>query len=45
MHGWMGTWDWFWMGFMMVTWVVLIGALVYVAVQFAIRSSHHERLS
>lgn len=36
MH-WMDGWDWFWMSFMMVFWVVVLGAVVYVAVKLATR--------
>ncbi len=37
MHVWMDGWDWVWMTGMMVTWVVLIAAAVYVAVRLAHR--------
>jgi hypothetical protein len=37
MHVWMDGWDWVWMTGMMVTWVVLIAAAVYVAVKLANR--------
>lgn len=37
MHVWMDSGDWFWMTFMMVFWVVLLGAAVYVAVRLAQR--------
>jgi len=30
-------WDWFWMGSMMLLWVVLIGAAVYIGVRLATR--------
>jgi len=42
MHGVMHTWDWFWMGFMIVTWVVVIGVLVYVAVRPATHPHHRD---
>jgi hypothetical protein len=34
---WMNDWGWFWMTFMMVFWVVLLGAVVFVAVRLAQR--------
>ena len=37
MHGWMNGGDWFWMSFMMVWLVVVLGAVVYVAVRLANR--------
>ncbi len=37
MHGWITGWEWFWMSFMMVFWLVAIGAVVYVAVRLARR--------
>lgn len=36
MH-WMDGWDWAWMTFMMIFWVVAVGAAVYVAVKLANR--------
>lgn len=42
MHGVMHTWDWFWMGFMVVTWVVVIGVIVYVAVRLATHPRHRD---
>lgn len=39
MHGWMNGGDWFWMSFMMVWLVVLLGAVIYVAVRLANRES------
>jgi len=35
MHDWVNGWDWVWMSFMMVLWVVLIGAAIYIAVRLA----------
>jgi len=35
MHAWMDGWDWVWMTFMMGFWVILIGAVVYIAVRLA----------
>jgi hypothetical protein len=37
MHAWMNGWDWVWMTFMMSFWVVLLGAVVYIAVKLANR--------
>jgi len=37
MHAWIDGWDWVWMTFMMGFWVVLLGAVVYVAVRLAQR--------
>ena len=36
MHAWMDGGDWIWMSLMMAFWVVLIGAVVFVAVRLAI---------
>ena len=36
-HVWMDGWDWLWMSFMMAFWLVLLGAVVYVAVRLAHR--------
>jgi hypothetical protein len=33
----MDGWDWLWMSFMMAFWLVLLGAVVYVAVRLAHR--------
>ena len=38
MHAWIDGWGWFWMALMMALWVVLIGAVVYIAVRLAQRS-------
>lgn len=43
MHGVMHTWDWFWMGFMIISWVVLVGALAYVAVRLVTHPPHYRR--
>lgn len=43
MHGLMSVWDWFWMVFMILTWVVIAGVLVYVAVRLAIHPPHHRK--
>ena len=37
MHLWMNNWDWFWMTFMVVFWVVVLGAVVFIAVRLAQR--------
>jgi len=37
MYHWMDGWGWFWMSFMMVSWVVVLAAVVYVAVRLAQR--------
>ena len=37
MHGWMDGWDWLWMSFMMVFWIVLLGVVVYAAVSLSQR--------
>ncbi len=37
MHNWMNGSDWVWMSFMMVFWIVVLGAVVYVAVRLAQR--------
>jgi hypothetical protein len=35
MYHWMDASGWFWMSFMMIFWIVLLGAVVYVAVRLA----------
>jgi heme/copper-type cytochrome/quinol oxidase subunit 2 len=35
MHGLMNGWNWIWMSLMIVTWAIVIGVLVYVAVRLA----------
>lgn len=37
MYHWMHGWSWFWMSFMMVFWVVVLGAVVYGAAKLANR--------
>ena len=37
---WMDGWDWAWMSFMMVLWIVLLGAVVYIAVRLGNRPPH-----
>jgi hypothetical protein len=34
-HHWIDSWGWFWMSFMMVFWIVVLGAVLYVAVKLA----------
>jgi hypothetical protein len=36
----MDGWDWVWMPFMMVFWLVVLGAVIYVAVRLANRPPH-----
>ncbi|HZQ66551.1 MAG TPA: hypothetical protein VFA66_15145 [Gaiellaceae bacterium] len=40
MHGWMDGADWVWMSFVMVFWIVVLGAVVYAAVKLAQRPPH-----
>jgi hypothetical protein len=37
MYHWMNGWSWLWMSFMMVFWVVVLGAVVFIAVRLAQR--------
>lgn len=37
MYHWIDGWDWFWMTFMMVFWIVLLGAVIYIAVRLGRR--------
>jgi len=37
MHGWMDGWSWVWMSFMIVFWIVVLGAVVFAAVRLAQR--------
>ena len=37
MNGWMNNGDWMWMSFMMLFWLVALGAIVYGAVRLAAR--------
>jgi len=39
----MNGWDWVWMTFMMVFWVVLLGAVVYGAIRLAQRSPRERK--
>jgi hypothetical protein len=40
MH-WMDSWDWVWMSFMMVFWIVVLGAVIYLVVRLAQRPPRH----
>jgi hypothetical protein len=35
LHGWMDGWDWVWMSFMIVFWLIVLGPVVYAAVRLA----------
>lgn len=37
MYHWMDGWDWFWMSFVMIFWILVLGLVVYVAVRLANR--------
>jgi len=37
MYHWVGGWGWFWMTFMTVFWVAVLGAVVYAAVRLGQR--------
>jgi uncharacterized membrane protein len=43
MYHWMGGWGWFWMSFMMVFWIVVLGAVIYVAVKLANRPPTNQQ--
>ena len=40
---WMDGWDWAWMSFMMVFWVVVLGAVIYAAVRLAQRPPRERK--
>ncbi len=40
---WMNGWNWAWMTFMIVFWVVLLGAVVYAAVRLAQRPTREGK--
>ena len=42
MHGYVDGWDWFWMTTMMVSLIVLTGAVVYAAVRLPQRDRHNQ---
>ena len=42
MHGYVDGWDWVWMTTMMVSLIVLTGAVVYAAVRLAHRDRHNQ---
>jgi hypothetical protein len=37
MHTWIDGWDWLWMTLMMGFWLVILGAVIYIAVRLAHR--------
>lgn len=41
MYHWMNGSSWFWMSFVMILWIVLLGTVVYVAVRLA-NNRHRE---
>ena len=43
MYHWMDASGWFWMSFMMIFWIVLIGAVVFAAVRLASGNRRGER--
>jgi uncharacterized membrane protein (DUF4010 family) len=45
MHGWMNGGDWFWMAFMMVWLVAVLGVVIYVAVRLANRRPQDKDVS
>ena len=44
MHGWMNSGDWAWMTFMMVLWVVALGAIIYLGVRLGSRPPRQKHL-
>ncbi len=40
---WMNGWDWLWMTLMMGFWLVVLGAVIYIAVRLAHRSPAQPR--
>jgi heme/copper-type cytochrome/quinol oxidase subunit 2 len=43
MHTWMNGWDWLWMTLMMGFWLVVLGAVIYLAVRLAQRPPTRPR--
>jgi heme/copper-type cytochrome/quinol oxidase subunit 2 len=43
MYGHMTDWGWLWMSSMTAFWIVLVGAVVYIAVKLANRDTDHRR--
>ena len=43
MYHWMDGTDWFWMSFVMVFWIVVVGAVVYAAVRLAQRPPRERK--
>ena len=45
MYGYLDGWAWLWMTFMMVFWIVVLGAVVYIAVKLGNEDSNRPRPS
>lgn len=43
MNGWMNDGNWMWMSFMMVIWLIVLGAIIYAAVRLGSRSPGDKR--
>jgi heme/copper-type cytochrome/quinol oxidase subunit 2 len=43
MYHWMDGWNWLWMSSVMVFWLVVLGAVIYVAVRLANRPPTHPK--
>jgi hypothetical protein len=43
MHTWVSGWDWLWMTLMMGFWLVVLGAVIFVAVRLAQRPPSKPR--
>jgi hypothetical protein len=43
MHGHVSDLGWLWMSFMMVSWLLIVGAVTYVLVKLASRDLNHRR--
>ncbi len=43
MHTWMDGWDWLWMTLTMGFWLVVLGAVIYIAVRLAQRPPTRPR--
>jgi hypothetical protein len=37
MHAWVDRWDWLWMTLMMGFWLVVLGAVIFIAVRLAVQ--------
>jgi hypothetical protein len=44
MHTWVNGWDWLWMTLMMGFWLVVLGAVIYIAVRLAHRPPTRPRV-